>query len=86
MTPLRVQALLEPEDSSSSDFVELPEESSPEVSELDGGSIESGAARRGAGEASPSITVTSDAWVRARLLAPWHRPVRHRLGRRGLGG
>ena len=33
MTPLRVQALLEPEDSSSSDFVELPEESSPEVSE-----------------------------------------------------
>ncbi|EKX53737.1 hypothetical protein GUITHDRAFT_100705 [Guillardia theta CCMP2712] len=37
MTPLRAQALLEPEDSSSSDFVESPEESSPEVSDSDGG-------------------------------------------------
>jgi len=52
----------EPEDSSSSDFVEPPEESSPEVSDSDGGSIKSGADdRRGAGATSPSITVTSDA-------------------------
>ncbi|EKX51297.1 hypothetical protein GUITHDRAFT_103213 [Guillardia theta CCMP2712] len=63
MTPLRAQALLEPEDSSSSDFVESPEEeSSPEVSDSDGGNIQSGADdRRGAGEASPSLTVTSGA-------------------------
>ena len=62
MTPLRAQALLEPEDSSSSDFVEPPEESSPEVSDSDGGNIHSGAEdRRGAGEASPSLTVTSGA-------------------------
>jgi len=62
MTPLRAQALLEPEDSSSSDFVEPPEESSPEVSDSDGGNIQSGADdRRGAGQASPSLTVTSDA-------------------------
>ncbi|EKX43272.1 hypothetical protein GUITHDRAFT_110687 [Guillardia theta CCMP2712] len=52
MTPLRVQALLEPEDSSSSDFVESPEESSPEVSDSDGGNIQSGA---------DAPTVTSDA-------------------------
>ncbi|EKX52857.1 hypothetical protein GUITHDRAFT_101309 [Guillardia theta CCMP2712] len=65
MTPLRAQALLEPEDSSSSDFVESPEEeSSPEVSDSDGGNTSSGADdRRGAGdsEASPSLTVTSGA-------------------------
>ncbi|EKX49699.1 hypothetical protein GUITHDRAFT_104662 [Guillardia theta CCMP2712] len=62
MTPLRAQALLEPEDSSSSDFVESPEESSPEVSDSDGGHPSSGADdRRGAGEASPSLTVTSGA-------------------------
>ncbi|EKX55334.1 hypothetical protein GUITHDRAFT_99115 [Guillardia theta CCMP2712] len=62
MTPLRAQALLEPEDSSSSDFVESPEESSPEVSDSDGGNPSSGADdRRGAGEASPSLTVTSGA-------------------------
>ncbi|EKX31448.1 hypothetical protein GUITHDRAFT_122356 [Guillardia theta CCMP2712] len=62
MTPLRAQALLEPEDSSSSDFVESPEESSPEVSDSDGGNTWSGADdRRGAGEASPSLTVTSGA-------------------------
>ncbi|EKX41540.1 hypothetical protein GUITHDRAFT_112513 [Guillardia theta CCMP2712] len=61
MTPLRAQALLEPEDSSSSDFVESPEEESlPEVSDSDGGNTSSGADdRRGAGEASPSLTVTS---------------------------
>ncbi|EKX45264.1 hypothetical protein GUITHDRAFT_108904 [Guillardia theta CCMP2712] len=63
MTPLRAQALLEPEDSSSSDFVESPEgESSPEVSDSDGGHPSSGPDdRRGAGEASPSLTVTSGA-------------------------
>ncbi|EKX35752.1 hypothetical protein GUITHDRAFT_118026 [Guillardia theta CCMP2712] len=63
MTPLRAQALLEPEDSSSSDFVESPEEeSSPEVSDSAGGNPSSGADdRRGAGEASPSLTVTSGA-------------------------
>ncbi|EKX39398.1 hypothetical protein GUITHDRAFT_114598 [Guillardia theta CCMP2712] len=63
MTPLRAQALLEPEDSSSSDFVESPEgESSPEVSDSDGGNPSSGPDdRRGAGEASPSLTVTSGA-------------------------
>ncbi|EKX39495.1 hypothetical protein GUITHDRAFT_114458 [Guillardia theta CCMP2712] len=63
MTPLRAQALLEPEDSSSSDFVESPEgESSPEVSDSDGGNTSSGADdRRGAGQASPSLTVTSAA-------------------------
>ncbi|EKX53342.1 hypothetical protein GUITHDRAFT_101043 [Guillardia theta CCMP2712] len=63
MTPLRAQALLEPEDSSSSDFVESPEEeTSPEVSDSDGGNIQSGADdRRGASEASPSLTVTSGA-------------------------
>ncbi|EKX50579.1 hypothetical protein GUITHDRAFT_103805 [Guillardia theta CCMP2712] len=62
MTPLRAQALLEPEDSSSSDFVESPEESSPEVSDSDGGHTSSGPDdRRGAGEASPSLTVTSGA-------------------------
>ncbi|EKX46132.1 hypothetical protein GUITHDRAFT_108166 [Guillardia theta CCMP2712] len=62
MTPLRAQALLEPEDSSSSDFVESPEESSPEVSDSDGGNTSSGPDdRRGAGEASPSLTVTSGA-------------------------
>ncbi|EKX42721.1 hypothetical protein GUITHDRAFT_111393 [Guillardia theta CCMP2712] len=61
MTPLRAQALLEPEDSSSSDFVESPAESSPEVSDSDGGHPSSGADdRRGAGEASPSLTVTSE--------------------------
>ncbi|EKX38411.1 hypothetical protein GUITHDRAFT_115553 [Guillardia theta CCMP2712] len=62
MTPLRAQALLEPEDSSSSDFVESPEESSPEVSDSDGGNPSSGPDDgRGAGdsEASPSLTVTS---------------------------
>ncbi|EKX43998.1 hypothetical protein GUITHDRAFT_110104 [Guillardia theta CCMP2712] len=59
---LRAQALLEPEDSSSSDFVESPEESSPEVSDSDGGHPSSGPDdRRGAGEASPSLTVTSGA-------------------------
>ncbi|EKX37004.1 hypothetical protein GUITHDRAFT_116868 [Guillardia theta CCMP2712] len=60
MTPLRAQALLEPEDSS---FVESPEgESSPEVSNSDGGNTSSGADdRRGAGEAAPSLTVTSGA-------------------------
>ncbi|EKX32712.1 hypothetical protein GUITHDRAFT_121110 [Guillardia theta CCMP2712] len=49
--------------SSSSDFVESPEEeSSPEVSDSDGGNTSSGADdRRGAGEASPSLTVTSGA-------------------------
>ncbi|EKX39194.1 hypothetical protein GUITHDRAFT_114625 [Guillardia theta CCMP2712] len=107
MTPLRKQALLEPEDSSSSDFVESPEgESSPEAACLRGfalglamprlgassavpagtsclmtdlllrnklnlhapaaccliGNTSSGADdRRGAGEASPSLTVTSGA-------------------------
>ncbi|EKX35973.1 hypothetical protein GUITHDRAFT_117887 [Guillardia theta CCMP2712] len=62
MTPLRAQALLEPEDSSSSDFVESPEESSPEVSDSDGVHPSSGPDdRRGAGEASPSLTVTSGA-------------------------
>ncbi|EKX53738.1 hypothetical protein GUITHDRAFT_100706 [Guillardia theta CCMP2712] len=64
MTPLRAQALLEPEDSSSSDFVESPEESSPEVSDSDGGNPSSGPDDgRGAGdsEASPSLTVTSGA-------------------------
>ncbi|EKX31579.1 hypothetical protein GUITHDRAFT_122223 [Guillardia theta CCMP2712] len=62
MTPLRAQALLEPEDSSSSDFVESPEESSPEVSDSDGGHPSSGPDDgRGAGEASPSLTVTSGA-------------------------
>ncbi|EKX51848.1 hypothetical protein GUITHDRAFT_102460 [Guillardia theta CCMP2712] len=62
MTPLQAQALLEPEDSSSSDFVESPEESSPEVSDSDGGHPSSGPDdRRGAGEASPSLTVTSGA-------------------------
>ncbi|EKX36871.1 hypothetical protein GUITHDRAFT_116893 [Guillardia theta CCMP2712] len=58
------QALLEPEDSSSSDFVESPEESSPEVSDSDGGHPSSGPDDgRGAGdsEASPSLTVTSGA-------------------------
>ncbi|EKX36872.1 hypothetical protein GUITHDRAFT_116894 [Guillardia theta CCMP2712] len=62
MTPLR--QLLEPEDSSSSDFVESPEESSPEVSDSDGGHPSSGPDDgRGAGdsEASPSLTVTSGA-------------------------
>ncbi|EKX37582.1 hypothetical protein GUITHDRAFT_116223 [Guillardia theta CCMP2712] len=49
--------------SSSSDFVESPEgESSPEVSDSDGGHTSSGPDdRRGAGEASPSLTVTSGA-------------------------
>uniref|UniRef100_A0A0C3SHD1 Uncharacterized protein n=2 Tax=Guillardia theta (strain CCMP2712) TaxID=905079 RepID=A0A0C3SHD1_GUITC len=64
MTPLRAKALLEPEDSSSSDFVESPEESSPEVSDSDGGNPSSGPDDgRGAGdsEASPSLTVTSGA-------------------------
>ncbi|EKX43100.1 hypothetical protein GUITHDRAFT_110827 [Guillardia theta CCMP2712] len=62
MTPLRAQALLEPQDSSSSDFVESPEESSPEVSTPMGDTLSSGPDdRRGAGEASPSLTVTSGA-------------------------
>ncbi|EKX34215.1 hypothetical protein GUITHDRAFT_119632 [Guillardia theta CCMP2712] len=59
---LTLEALLS-EDSSSSDFVESPEEeSSPEVSDSDGGHPSSGPDdRRGAGEASPSLTVTSGA-------------------------
>ena len=69
MTPLRAQALLEPEDSSSSDFVESPEESSPEVSDSDGGNPSSGPDdRRGAGdsEASPSLTCDVGCLRRAR--------------------
>ncbi|EKX41163.1 hypothetical protein GUITHDRAFT_112903 [Guillardia theta CCMP2712] len=63
MTPLRAQALLEPEDSSSSDFVESPEESSPEVSDSDGETRRVAACLRGfaLGLAMPRLGASSAA-------------------------